>query len=295
MKQKVVDMDKVLLDNEFFVFHKIDDSHFMGRPHFHDGFEIHFTLTNETTYYVDGRKFVMDSGAIAIFNSEEIHRVVVDNKKLYERYCILFKPRFIDVLKDNSLDILQVFTNRRKGYNCIQLSELSKEQLVKLFNELINYYQDSESKFQDLKIKVKFIEILIIISELFNNFLEDKKNINYEGNTQFYSLLDYIKNNYMEDSNLDDLANEFYISKSTIIRLFKKNIGMTPTQYLIYIRIMASRSYLEAGYSVKDVAYKIGYKDESSFIKKFKELQGISPKQYMLNLQRKGLKDEKYY
>jgi len=295
MKHKVVDMDKVLLEEEFFVFHKMDDSHFMGRPHFHDGFEIHFTLTNETIYYVDGRKSVMDSGAVAVFNSEEIHRVVVDNKKLYERYCILFKPRIIDALRTNYPDILQVFTNRRRGYNCIQLSELSKDQLVQSFNELLNYYHDRDSKFQELKIKVKFVEILIMVSELFNNYIEDRKEINYEGNTQFYLLLDYIKNNYMENSNLDDLANEFYLSKSTIIRLFKKNMGMTPTQYLIYVRIMASRNYLEAGCSVKDVAYKIGYKDESSFIKKFKELQGISPKQYMLNLQRKGSNDEKYY
>ena len=295
MKHKVVDMDKVLLEEEFFVFHKMDDSHFMGRPHFHDGFEIHFTLTNETIYYVDGRKSVMDSGAVAVFNSEEIHRVVVDNKKLYERYCILFKPRIIDALRANYPDILQVFTNRRRGYNCIQLSELSKDQLVQLFNELLNYYHDRDSKFQELKIKLKFVEILIMVSELFNNYIEDRKDINYEGNTQFYLLLDYIKNNYMENNNLDDLANEFYLSKSTIIRLFKKNMGMTPTQYLIYVRIMASRNYLEAGCSVKDVAYKIGYKDESSFIKKFKELQGISPKQYMLNLQRKGSNDEKYY
>lgn len=295
MEHKIVYMDKVLLEEEFFVFHKMDDSHFMGRPHFHDGFEIHFTLTNETIYYVDGRKFVMDSGSVAVFNSEEIHRVVVDNKKLYERYCILFKPRLIDALRSNYPDILKVFTNRKRGYNCIQLSKSSKEQLVQLFNELLYYYSEKESMFKELKIKLKFLEVLIMVSELFNNYIEDKDNINYERNTQFCLLLDYIKNNYMKNSNLDDLANEFYLSKSTIIRLFKKNMGMTPTQYLIYVRIMDSRKYLEAGCSVKDVAYKIGYKDESSFIKKFKELQGISPKQYMLNFQRKGLNDEKYY
>lgn len=295
MEHKVVYMDKVLLEEDFFVFHKMDDSHFMGRPHFHDGFEIHFTLTNETIYYVDGRKFVMDSGAVAVFNSEEIHRVVVDNKKLYERYCILFKPRLIDTLRSIYPDIFKVFTNRKRGYNCIQLSKSAKEKLVQLFNELLTYYSDKESTFKELKIKLKFVEVLIMVSELFNNYIEDKNNINYERNAQFCLLLDYIKNNYMKNSNLDDLANEFYLSKSTIIRLFKKNMGMTPTQYLIYVRIMDSRKYLEAGCSVKDVAYKIGYKDESSFIKKFKELQGISPKQYMLNFQRKGLNDEKYY
>jgi len=37
------------------------------------------------------------------------------------------------------------------------------------------------------------------------------------------------------------------------------------------------------GYSVHEVAYRVGYRDDSSFIKKFKQLQGVSPKQYYLN------------
>lgn len=88
----------------------------------------------------------------------------------------------------------------------------------------------------------------------------------------------------MEEITLDKLSQEFFISKSTIIRMFKNIIGMTPAQYLIYVRIMKSRSLLEKGNTVKFVSEQVGYKDESRYIKKFKELQGVSPKQYTLQL-----------
>ena len=88
----------------------------------------------------------------------------------------------------------------------------------------------------------------------------------------------------MDEITLDKLSQEFFISKSTIIRMFKNIIGMTPAQYLIYVLIMKSRSLLEKGNTVKFVSEQVGYKDESRYIKKFKELQGVSPKQYTLQL-----------
>ena len=88
----------------------------------------------------------------------------------------------------------------------------------------------------------------------------------------------------MDEITLDHISNLFFISKSTITRVFKNTLGMTPNQYVINVRIMKSRELLEQGYAVKDVSEKVGYKDESSFIKKFKELQGESPKQYQLKL-----------
>ena len=53
MRLDTENVDKVLIENDLVVMHKADRIHFMDKPHFHDGFEIHFTLTNGTTYQID--------------------------------------------------------------------------------------------------------------------------------------------------------------------------------------------------------------------------------------------------
>lgn len=281
MKHITEDVDKVLLEKDLFVAHKMDYVHFMDKPHFHDGFEIHFTLTNATTYQIDERVLVADAGSVALFSPEEIHRVSIDRDKLYERYFLLFKPRFIDEMLLMSPFLLDIYFKKKKR-DCIQLSVAQQVKFKNIFDELIELMDNDENTFSLLRAKLKLTELLVLLTELSEGEHIHNSSIVYENNQVVVDIVTYMKENFMNDITLDLLSDVFFVSKSTIIRLFKSVLGMTPTQYLIYVRIMKSRSYLEKGLTVKEVSEKVGYKDESSFIKKFKELQGISPKQYIL-------------
>lgn len=274
-------IDKVLLDNELVVFHKIDNVHYMDKPHFHNGYEVHFTLTNATSYQVDGRTYVADAGSVALFSSEEIHRVSIDRNKLYERYCILFKPSFVEEFTSHHPTLLEIYN---RG-DCIPLNEGDKKKMIRLFEELIAADKREESIYR-LLAKIKLIEILVFITERMEKDEDSLVVTQHTNQVVLSKIIAYIKNQYMEEITLDLLSDIFFLSKSTIIRMFKTSIGMTPNQYLIYTRIMRSRDLLQEGYTVKEVAIRIGYKDESSFIKKFKELQGESPKQYALKMLR---------
>lgn len=289
MNYEMDKVDKVLLEKDLIVTHKIDEEHFMDKPHFHDGLELHFTLTNNTTYYIDDRKFVTNSGAVALFNSEQIHRVVLEKNQLYERYFVLFKSREVEEYTSKYHSLLEIYSSRRKN-NVIQLNTNEIQRVKQLFDSLIEADKANKSEFSELKIKIRFIELLIYINELFFDRENPSKIIDYEHNQRLSEIVLFIQSNYMKTISLDLICEKFFVSKSTVIRMFKNIIGMTPNQYLIYVRIMKSRKLLEEGYSVRTVATKVGYNDESSFIKKFREIQGESPKQYSLKFQR-----SKYY
>lgn len=283
MRHELENVDRVLLEQELVIMHKMDYMHFMDKSHFHDGFEIHFTLTNATTYQIDERTFVADAGSIALFSPEEIHRVSIDRNKLYERYFILFKPSFIEEMLLMSPFLLDIYSKKRKK-DCLQLSAEQQKQITNIFDEIILAQKERENELHRLRAKLKLTELLVLLTELFEDENKEQREIPYENHHVFSDMVNYIKEHYMEEITLDLLSKKFFISKSTIIRMFKNILGMTPNQYLIYVRVMKSRPLLEKGYPVKVVAEKVGYKDESSFIKKFKELQGISPKQYALQL-----------
>ncbi len=292
-KKNNYEIDEVLLNEEFYIAHKIDTSHFMEHPHFHNGFEIHFTLTNNTIYFIEGKKYVSDSGTVTLINSEEIHRVCIDKNKLYERYFILFKPSFIEFITVNYPEVLEIFVQKNKmDKNCIQLSSNDQDKMKNLVEELLKIYIESDLYLYELRIKQKFLELLIFLSDIFNFRNGDYIRVNYEQQDQLIKIIKYMRKNSSKELCLDLLCEHFYISKSSMIRLFKKYIGMTPNQYLIYLRIMNSRKYLESGYNVKEVSIKVGYSDISSFIKKFKEIQGLSPKKYAMSFKADNIEEK---
>lgn len=281
MRLDTENVDKVLIENDLVVMHKIDRIHFMDKPHFHDGFEIHFTLTNSTTYQIDERKFDADAGTVALFSSEELHRVSIDRSKLYERYFVLFKPSFIEEFTTSFPFLLEIFSKKQK-VDCLELTSDQSLKVTNLYEEMIRCDQEREEPFELLHLKLKLTELLILLNKIVYSNEKLHKPISYEHYQTISEIVSFLKEEYMNEMTLDELSERFFISKSTIIRAFKNALGMTPNQYLIYMRIMKSRELLEQGYSVKQVSEKIGYRDESSYIKKFKEIQAESPKQYQL-------------
>ncbi|WP_125608174.1 AraC family transcriptional regulator [Lapidilactobacillus bayanensis] len=282
--QDLSNVDTVLLDDDFYIDHKITTDHKMDRPHFHDGYEIHFTLCNNTRYYIDDKKFICNQGSVAVINSQEIHRVVVDPKISYERYFILFKPGFLEFAIVDYPELLRIFNQRPNDFvNCIQFSLDDQTNFSKLLNQL---YVISRHKMEDtlygLKVRQKFIELLIFLTEHFSRDQSIGIKRDYSQNELLTRIVHYVRENIGEDLSLEVISRQFYISKSTIIRIFKFYMGMTPLEFITYTRIMRARALILKGYSIREVAFRVGYKDESGFIKKFKALQGSSPKQYWL-------------
>lgn len=275
------DVDKVLLDHIFFVDYRKNRDHKMNLPHFHDGYEIHFTLNDDTHYFVDGKKYIGDKGSVAIFNSQEIHRVVVQENILYERFFILFKPHFLDIFTTEYPNVFRFFAE--KSENVIHLTAPDQATLTRLMGELIFIQYDNTDNFNELKLKIKLMEIVLFVNELFTKGDSFKLSLAYNKFEEMKQIMKYIKINYSEEISLDALSEKFFISKSTLIRMFKDIVGMTPHEYISYIRIIESKKLLKKGYSIKSVALKVGYGNDSTYIKTFKKIQGVTPKQYILN------------
>ena len=80
---------------------------------------------------------------------------------------------------------------------------------------------------------------------------------------------------------LDNLSKKMFVSKSELIRHFKKSYGMPPHKYLMKLRISHAKNLLtEGAYTIKKIAEILDFCDQYYFSNKFKELVGISPQEY---------------
>ena len=91
----------------------------------------------------------------------------------------------------------------------------------------------------------------------------------------------YLETYYHESIQLEDLASMTHLSRFYISHSFKKEIGMSPMEYLIDIRIKESKILLRTtNYSISQVADIVGFTTPTYFSKQFRKSTGISPTDY---------------
>lgn len=88
---------------------------------------------------------------------------------------------------------------------------------------------------------------------------------------------DYINLHYMDDLSVEQIAESFNIDRRYLLRLFKKEFGITIVNYIIRTRLDAAYDRLREGYPVNKTAVMCGYSDAYNFSKMFKKYHNISP------------------
>ena len=87
----------------------------------------------------------------------------------------------------------------------------------------------------------------------------------------------FIDTNFSKNINLHDMARKALFSKFHFIRLFKKNYGRTPYQYLTEVRIAKAKKLLLSGMTVSEVCLSVGFESATSFTGLFKKMTGKTP------------------
>ena len=87
-----------------------------------------------------------------------------------------------------------------------------------------------------------------------------------------------------EKLNLNVLAARLHLSKSNMIRLFKKSFGTTPYEYLLSLKISTAKLLLKnSKMTVKDISDRLKFSDEHYFSTLFLARVGMRPRDYRIN------------
>lgn len=91
------------------------------------------------------------------------------------------------------------------------------------------------------------------------------------------NVRNYLDEHYTDKFSLDELADEFFISKFHLSREFKNRYGITLNHYVIAKRITLAKKLLRfSSYTLEKIAGECGFYDASYFNKQFKKSEGIS-------------------
>ena len=89
-----------------------------------------------------------------------------------------------------------------------------------------------------------------------------------------------LERHYNDRAMLERDMKETGVSRKHLTQVFKQQYDITPSKYLIQVRIGAARKMLEDGSEIVDAAGMAGYENLSEFYDHFRRLIGMTPARY---------------
>ncbi len=120
-----------------------------------------------------------------------------------------------------------------------------------------------------------------IIYQLLARFMRDATPKYQATDVRVRDAIASIRKRSAELIRVDELARDAHMSPDHFIRLFKKELGCTPTQFIIGRKMTQAMLMLASEPMLtKEVAYSLGYDNLSYFTRLFRTHTGMTPKQY---------------
>lgn len=92
------------------------------------------------------------------------------------------------------------------------------------------------------------------------------------------NIMSLIMSGYRDKLSVSDLAKKLYISENYLIRVFKKEYGVTPYSYIMGLRLEKAKELLrETSRGEEDIALSVGFSEFSAFYKAFCKKYGYTP------------------
>jgi len=93
--------------------------------------------------------------------------------------------------------------------------------------------------------------------------------------------VEYLHKNYDKEITVEFLADTENLSPSHYFKIFKRNTGLSPFEYLTQLRISSACFHLRNdNYSIAQISRLVGYEDAGYFSRIFKKKMGLTPMQY---------------
>lgn len=109
--------------------------------------------------------------------------------------------------------------------------------------------------------------------------MNTQENINYN---RIAEAIDYIKTNFREQPNLDEVAEKVHLSPFHFQRLFTEWAGTSPKKFLQYISVEHAKKILKENNhaTLFDTAYETGLSGTSRLHDLFVNIEGMTPAEY---------------
>ncbi len=243
-KSRVLVSYKKYLDIEIF---KGEISKHKYPWHFHNCYTLIIVEKGSIIYEFHEKSIKVDATEALIIEPQKIHRNTISQSTAYTAF---FLP----------LDYFEFV-----GQNKLLTQKINHPTVVNRIVDLFNKIELNNSK-------IELKEIVFGLCELIGHPQIEKTDVS-PSDINAIPNIDY-------DLTITELAEKAHLSKFHFQRIFKKKCGLTIGQLKQQEKTIMAKTLLENGKLPADVAYELGFFDQSHFIKYFRKMWVVTPKYF---------------
>ncbi len=138
-----------------------------------------------------------------------------------------------------------------------------------LYEELLSLHmrEEIEEWFKD--------KVIVPLLHVFS----DRRDSQYH--TISEQIIDMIQRYYDTEITLEECASKLHYNANYLSSVFKKETGLTFSEYLTNYRLAMAKSWLvDTEMTIREIAEKLKYNNSQNFIRSFRKLEGMTPGHY---------------
>lgn len=163
-----------------------------------------------------------------------------------------------------------------------QYHYFNNEEIALLTNKLIHICTSSKINkdiFADLTLKELLVSIMQ--NQHLNHIATNTTHLS--GKNPLAAVIGYIRNNVHERFQIEHLSHQACMSKATFYRAFKRELGISPLEFIFIEKINRAKDLLKnPTLKIAAISDELGFSDANYFIRVFKKFEGITPNQFRL-------------
>ncbi|MAQ76587.1 MAG: hypothetical protein CL613_09680 [Aquimarina sp.] len=272
--------------HEVFVVQQYSFDRWEAEPHKHNYFEIIFVNSGRGYHTINGAKFPYKENNIFLLAPEDRHHFEIEYKSKFTYF------KFTELLFSGGVDLpdrknwLKRIEQLLHQPNLIPGDVISHEDdrdiIWDIHNLVIEEFKNEKAYYQEIISNAISTILSIIVRNISTKYNTSKKEISYNNN-KIDQILSHIRQHVYDNNKtkISFLADKFNMSQSSISTYFKRKTGESIHQYVTKYKMKLVEQRLQhTDLTIAEIAYQLGFTDESHLTKTFKKHFDVSPKQY---------------
>ena len=252
--------------------------------HWHDFFEITIPLQDGMILQTPNRSVILNLGDAVFVNSSMLHTVSWDDDPAGKTcYTFFFDKSILTGEYGSVFD--EKYVNPLimcRDLDCypIRPKDMAGLKMMTFIAEIIKHF-DEEDFAYELRSRSALSELWIILLEQTRELRKGSRTTDPTDSQRMKQMMNYVHNHFRDKIYLEEIASVAGISIRECARCFKRQIGITPMDYLNQYRVrMAADELRMNAKPIAIIGEECGFASDSYFGKTFRQYMGCSPRDY---------------
>jgi AraC-like DNA-binding protein len=273
---------------------RTDPAHTPSHPHdlteveHRHGFcELVIVTQGNAMHWLERSDFPVTAGDVFLLQGQQSH--YFHDRQNLELINIMYDPAGIGLPENElrrmpgycALFMLEPSDRRRHRFaSRLHLKRIALAHAEQLADEMEKECAEKTAGYE-AALRAKLLELIVYLSRSYNT----AETTETRALLRVGHMIGVLENDFAREWKLGDLLKIARMSRSNLMRVFRKATGQTPVDYLIRLRIQKAATLLRTtDRSITEVALGCGFSDSNYFTRQFHKLLGESPTAYRKRL-----------